>query len=178
MESVIDIAPEVLCGMSASWIVKKMPVDVDGMKFVVERKHIALGKFVVNGNKAVSRVLVFFHRVHEADLKKVFRYMVERRYISNFFIEEVGIEIEVAVLYPIHAKASGKLSGMSKGVVVEGNLVKAIACVEAVEEWGRIKVLNKRILYPEDPPNYVREVVEKYVGGYFENMYLYTSEKL
>jgi len=175
--AVIDLAPEVLCGMSVTWFEKEYPYETDVGVFEIRRKYIAFGKFVVNGNKAVSRVLVFFNALFEGDLKPVFRYMVERRLISNFFIEDVGGDIKVAVLYPVHAKASGPISGLSKGVIVEANLIKAIACVEAIEEKGRIRVLNRRVVYPEDPLD-LREVVEKYVGGYFENIYLYTSEKL
>jgi len=62
--------------------------------------------------------------------------------------------------------------------VVEANFVKAVGCIEAVEERGAIRVLNRRVVYPEDPLNYIKEAVEKYVSGYFENMHLYTTEKL
>jgi len=176
--AILDLAPEVLCGMSVTWFEKEYPFDTDVGEFTIRRKYVAFGKFAVNGNKAASRVLVFFNGLFEADLKSVFRYMVERRLISNFFIEDVGGDVKVAVLYPIHAKASGPISGLSKGVIVEANLIKAIACIEAVEEKGRIRVLNRRVVYPEDPLNYIKEVVEKYVGGYFENIHLYTTEKL
>jgi len=178
MEAVIDLTSEVLCGMSVSWFEKEVPLDTDIGRYVVRQRFITFGRFIVDGNKAVSRVLVFFKKLFEPDLKPVFRYMVEKRFISNFFIEAVDNELKVAVLYPIHTKAAGKISGRANGVMIEANFVEAIACVEAVEQKGGIMALNKRIFYPEDPLNYIKEAVEKHVSGYFENMYLYTTEKL
>jgi len=178
MEAVIDVASEVLCGMAVSWLEKEVPLDTDVGRYVARQRYITFGRFIADGNKAASRVLVFFRKLFEADLKPVFRYMAERRFISNFFIEDVDKELKVAVLYPIHTKAAGKISGLANGVIIEAAFIEAIACVEAVEERGRVRALNKRVVYPEDPLNYVREAVEKYLEGYFEDIHLYTTEKV
>jgi len=178
MEPVIELDSEVLCGMAVSYYEKEIPLDTDIGKYVVKERYLSFGKFVAEGPHAANRVLLFFRHMFVPEIKPMLRYMVQRRFISNFFIEDVGNDVAVAVLYPIHAKASGKVSGLGNVVFIPANLIEAIGCIEAVEERGRIKVSKRRVVYVEEAPlHYIVNTVEKYIGEYFE-MFLYTPEKV